>query len=590
MKKVILFLMVLFSFSNIFAGWVNLSDILDPKINPVLNSFISNIESNTLDKKIEIYGIIVWKLNSINADKLNENQKYILDKFINKVNQRYNLLSQNDNKNCLLDECVAKGTILKENWNYLVWEISKLVDNTEITYKYTISKNKDFLKIEKSEFMSNKTTIITKIWNFYIKSIDDAWCWWSNIDQKLYDKDANEIKWFIPPIDNFNNSIKIWNLKYIPSLVWKWWFGQPLDSFNDFTIFEENDNYKIYKNSIDFQSYAENIVFNESKKLFKSYIANYENYPWVYIFYETFEDIWEPIRVVYLWTDKKYLEKNIKANWDYYDLDITNKIIWYYGKQSIDKWIFNKNWDRIYSIDKSKIPYFRVKKISEKWYYLVNIKNWDYLQVFAEMCKPVVYYYSKNKEKNTLTLNLKKWDYFTKLIPELDINSSWNFASEDDKVIVDNKKYDYLYYSLVTTGYNHNFDWYVVKWDEIVKFFEDKLTKINFLDKEKADFIDFWKEEYENWKYYFVSFKYKEELDKIIKLDFKNKVDNEFRVLLDSYEILDYNEQKYKQFLYKNAGSNFDKFLIKRFERWYTDNEVFEWGWVLRKENETIIK
>ena len=47
------------------------------------------------------------------------------------------------------------------------------------------------------------------------------------------------------------------------------------------------------------------------------------------------------------------------------------------------------------------------------------------------MCKPVVYYYSKDNESNSLNLTLKENDYFTKLIPDLDKNGTWNFESDN---------------------------------------------------------------------------------------------------------------------------------------------------------------
>jgi len=60
-------------------------------------------------------------------------------------------------------------------------------------------------------------------------------------------------------------------------------------------------------------------------------------------------------------------------------------------------------------------------------------------------------------------------------------------------------------------------------------------------------------------------------------LDFSKKVENEFRVLLDSYEI-EYIESKHKKYLYdKNDTDKFDRFLIQRFNRNYSKNEVFEW-------------
>jgi hypothetical protein len=47
-------------------------------------------------------------------------------------------------------------------------------------------------------------------------------------------------------------------------------------------------------------------------------------------------------------------------------------------------------------------------KLDENGNYLVYLKDNYELQSFAEMCKPVVYYYSKDKEENSLKLDLKK--------------------------------------------------------------------------------------------------------------------------------------------------------------------------------------
>jgi hypothetical protein len=66
-------------------------------------------------------------------------------------------------------------------------------------------------------------------------------------------------------------------------------------------------------------------------------------------------------------------------------------------------------------------------------------------------------------------------------------------------------------------------------------------------------------------------------LDKIVPLNFSKPVENEFRVLLDSYEIGNLPSDK-EQFLYQPKDKNkFDKYLIKRFERGNSKNEVFEW-------------
>jgi len=46
-------------------------------------------------------------------------------------------------------------------------------------------------------------------------------------------------------------------------------------------------------------------------------------------------------------------------------------------------------------------------------------------------------------------LNLKQKDFFTKIIPEFSSNNSWDFLADNGKIQVKDKKFDYLYYSLV---------------------------------------------------------------------------------------------------------------------------------------------
>jgi hypothetical protein len=56
-------------------------------------------------------------------------------------------------------------------------------------------------------------------------------------------------------------------------------------------------------------------------------------------------------------------------------------------------------------------------------------------------------------------------------------------------------------------------------------------------------------------------------MDKVIPLNFSKKVNNVFRVLLDSYEI-DYLDSNYKKYLYDIKDKNkFDKYIIQRFNR-----------------------
>lgn len=492
-------------------------------------------------------------------------------------------------KYCLFDECINDKSKITEDDSYYIWTYSSWSLDEEVSYNYKLSKKYDYFEIIYDEMMHKRITKIFKIWNNFIKSVDDMWCWWSNIDQKVYDSKWDEIKDF--NFDDIKKIVFIWNMMYKQNITWTWWFWQPLDSYNKYKVFEDNKwNYKVFDDEKAFTDFVTDDALNKNKRIFKNYIVQFKKYPWINIMYESSEYDDKSIRVIYLWTDINYLSKNINSNWDLMDLSVTNKIISYYNWENIPYWLFDKDWNRINKVNSSQLPIFNVKIFNNNWNYLVYLKDWYELQSFAEMCKPLVYYYSKNKENNKLTLNLNAWDYFTKIIPNFSSNNTWDFVSENWKINVLWNNYDYLYYSLLTIWYKPNSDWWIVKWDDVVKFFEDKLTKINFNKKEKIDFIDFWKDNYENNKYYFISFKYKDQLDEIVKLDFFKKPDNEFRVLLDSYEIQDYSKEKYSKYLYENVWNNFDNYLIKRFDRWIWNTEVFEWGWVLKRWDQTIVK
>ena len=149
---------------------------------------------------------------------------------------------------------------------------------------------------------------------------------------------------------------------------------------------------------------------------------------------------------------------------------------------------------------------------------------------------------------------------------------------------------NYLYYSLVSSNYSHNTNGWIVQGKDIAVFFEDKLSKIGFSDIEKKDFIDYWKQEYNAEKYYFVSFKYTQELEKIIPLYFSKKPDQIFRVLLDSYELEQLQEYQEKYLYRRQKDDILDSVLLKTFQRKIDQRVVFEWGGVLQKGTEIYIK
>ena len=298
-------------------------------------------------------------------------------------------------------------------------------------------------------------------------------------------------------------------------------------------------------------------------------------------------------RVIYLGTNQDWLSENIASNWDFMNLELTNRIIWYFWEYDAlvsNMFIQDKNFERIERVTQAELPVFQVKRINDVGNYVIYLTDDYEFWSFAEMCKPVVYYYSPTTEQNTLTFQLHRNDFYTTLIPDFNRGNGWDFTWKNGKVIVDDTTYDYLYYSIMSSHYEHNENGWIVGWEDMEVFFDEKLDAIWFLSHEKNDFLEYWRDEYESWRYYFVSFKYNEELDFLAPMSLAKEPENIIRVLLDSYE-LETLESYQKRFLYIPwEVDRLHLHLIQSFTRYSDRREVFEWWGVLRKSDTIIIR
>lgn len=469
----------------------------------------------------------------------------------------------------------------KENKTYLYYK-----DN-ETEKNIVFDKNKNIFIENQDEVMSNEKFFIKNIDWYYFYKDSICGCGSCGYTQKFLNKNLEEIN-YIPNISSF----KIGEIEYYPIVS----FIELRDSL----VFENKWSFykQIWEESVEMTFSNSEEVKNEIikemeswKVLKQNYFVKFKKYPDLLVYFKSKNYPNQAEQVLFL--DKNI---NLDKSGNLMDFELTNKFFAYKESSKIFMKESEKEYDlRITEFKKEDLPLFKLKKIENlekngKNFYLLYASNWYKIEQTAELCKPLVYYYSKNPVKNSLTLNLKSNDYFTTLIPEFNAKNTWDFMAKNGKINVKNEKFDYLYYSIVNVWYTHNENWWIVKWDDIVEFFEDKLAKINFLPSEKKDFIDHWKELYKKEKYYFVSFKYNDELDKIIKLNFKNEPNKIFRVLLDSYE-LEHFTVNHKKFLYdKKDKQKFDKYLIKRFERWNSAEEVFEWWWVLQTLEKRYVK
>ena len=580
--KNILFIttILLLNSCSLFNSWLN-SGVIETNSWKVIENkdFFKNKELiNFKEEDIKQEKISSWEIVKSKEEIIlkKEKQKKDDEKIKEKIKQK--ILEKNkkkkleqaekikeENKYCILDLCLDKNKKIIDKQDKYIQNF--YLDWKAVDYSY-ITKDKTYIRKIYSVELWWESESIKKIWNYYIRQKISQWCSIS-FEQKILDKNGKQVN---VNITDLPNKIKLWNYNWSLNLNFKW------DTFsfnkNDFIYFK-----KIINNKQDLLNEIKKHI-DKNKKVYKKYY--FKNKYGIYVSYSS--NLKQSQRYIYLWNDKTWLKKAVRENWDFIDYDLTNKIIWYFGEQS-SLWLVDSTWKRVLKVEKKNLPVFKVKKFDNRGHYLVYATNWYKFQSFVEMCKPAVYIY--DNKQNSLNLTYNEWAYFTKLIPEFNINSWWNYKANNWKVEVNNDKFDYLYYAIKVPNYKHNKNWWIVYGENIEKFFLDKLDKINFNSKEKQDFLDYWVWKYDKDKYYFVSFKYKKDIDKLVKLNFKNHYKKEFRVLLDSYELENLLPSQ-KQFLYSKVWDKFDKYLIKRFDR-TNNNEVFEWWGVLIKKGKSFV-
>ncbi|MEO6305264.1 MAG: hypothetical protein ABIP51_19040, partial [Bacteroidia bacterium] len=106
--------------------------------------------------------------------------------------------------------------------------------------------------------------------------------------------------------------------------------------------------------------------------------------------------------------------------------------------------------------------------------------------------KPVIYVYSKQKETVSIKLDLKGEFLFT--YPQY--SNGWNFTSNPDGTIqMADKKYHYLFWdgklNIETEKLNLN-EGFIIDKNNLVSFFEEKLTLMGLNPQEIEDYITYW--------------------------------------------------------------------------------------------------
>lgn len=490
------------------------------------------------------------------------------------INEDHNIILSG--KYCILDICIDESKPFTKDGDI----ITQKIEDVEKTTETNMNINEKSITVSESIPMSNLTIKVFKQNDFFVRYSSTQSCGPFSWKQEILDpsgKVIHNVESTLGIPRNFTIGTKTFTLEDLNNDTSTYIYGTLADNKVMTGSYSKSD---ANIGSIFLQDIKKN------KNSFpKKYTLSFKEYPDIKLVY-SMKDA-QPERVVYLGTDSVYLKNNIDPKGNLLDVEVSNKILSYYNtdRRFVPTTDIQKS---IETVTKENIPLFHVERLTNDGYYLLYPRDGYSFESFAEMCKPVVYVYKKNAIDIKVSLDLFGKGFFTKLIPGFSTGTTWDIRTQQNGLtVIDKGFYEYLYYSVKVKGYRFNKDGWIIQGNEAVWFFEDKLPKLNFRVQEQKDFIDFWKDQFKKDSYYFVSFKYNREMDKMVGLFFDKKPTSIERVLLEGYEISSIEGKE--RFLYKNIWNSFDSYLLRTFDR-SPGFDVFEWGWVLKDNENTIIR
>ena len=112
---------------------------------------------------------------------------------------------------------------------------------------------------------------------------------------------------------------------------------------------------------------------------------------------------------------------------------------------------------------------------------------------FNENKKPIIYLYPEKPMKIKIQLNIKN-SKITVVYPKFNkINNTWEVKAEvNGDIILNDKKYPYLFYELESYIPQLQNEGFIVKDEEAEYFLENKLKILGLNNKESTDFITYW--------------------------------------------------------------------------------------------------
>ena len=107
--------------------------------------------------------------------------------------------------------------------------------------------------------------------------------------------------------------------------------------------------------------------------------------------------------------------------------------------------------------------------------------------------KPVIYLYPEKSMNVSVNLNIGEGK-FTAVYPQFnEKNNMWKVHAEPNgEIIINNKKYPYLYYECESYYPQETNEGFIVDDKNAISFLEEKLKILGLNDKEMTDFITYW--------------------------------------------------------------------------------------------------
>ena len=148
--------------------------------------------------------------------------------------------------------------------------------------------------------------------------------------------------------------------------------------------------------------------------------------------------------------------------------------------------------------------------------------------------KPIIYLYPTEETEINVTLWIP--NNLSHTYPKYNPIKWWNVIAQPNGDLEDMDTWRKLYalYREWKSYKEDNFEeWFVVKWENIISFLEEKLAILWLNEREAEEFIVYWLPQMENNEYNLIRFETKQEQDENMPLNITPKPDTLIRVMMD---------------------------------------------------------